>query len=192
MVSCEIRIASSSGYSLLSQPEICSGDHSCRSFPATTTPRRSLIASQQFLGRRAHFEACSSALVARYLLRPPLRFTSRHTVEAGRPSRAAIARRDSPAASPREISSRSEGVSAHPRLRRSGGEKPPVASIIPWIEPGAFCRARAMSLMDSPTLHRSHNSFLPAADNPPGRPRLATHAPPVRTTPKTYRVAPTG
>ena len=45
-----------------------------------------------------------------------------------------------------------------------------------------------MSLMDSPALHRSHNSFLPAADNPPGRPSLATHAPPIRTTPKTYPV----
>src|SRR5215203_2034003 len=192
MVSCEIRIASSSGYSLLSQPEICSGDHSSRSFSATTTRRRSLIASQHLLGRRARFEACSSAFWARYLLRPPLRFTSLHTVEAQRPSRAAIVRRDSPAASPREISSRSDGVSAHPRRRRSGGEIPPVTSSIPWTEPGGFCSARAMSLMDSPALHRFHNSFLPAADNPPGRPILATCAPPVQTTPKTYRVAQTG
>src|SRR5947209_3211394 len=94
--------------------------------------------------------------------------------------------------SPREISSRSTGVSAHLLLRRSDGEMPPVASIIPWMEPGAFCSARAMSEMDSPALHRSHSSFLPAADNPPGRPSLATHAPPVQTTPKTYRVALTG
>src|SRR5215218_6335162 len=148
MVSCEIRIASSAGYSLLSQPEICSGEQSSRSFPATTTRRGSLIASQHLLGRRARSQACSSAFWARYLLRPPLRFTSRHTVEAQRPSRAAIVRRDSPAASPREISSRSAGVSAHLRLCRSGGEKPPVASSIPWMEPGAFCRARARSLMD--------------------------------------------
>src|SRR5215212_7545224 len=53
------------------------------------------------------------------------------------------------------------------------------------MEPGALCNARAMSLMDSPAFHRSHNSFLPAADNPPGRPSLATPAPPIRTTPKT-------
>src|SRR5215212_6620481 len=53
------------------------------------------------------------------------------------------------------------------------------------MEPGALCNARAMSLMDSPAFHRSHNSFLPAADNPPGRPNLATYAPPIRTTPKT-------
>src|SRR5215213_1248243 len=184
MVSCDTYVASSSGYFLLSQPEICSGDQSALSFSATKSRRRSFTESRHLLGRRALCQAFSSALVARYLLRPPLRFTSLQTVEADRPSRVAIARRDSPVASPREISSRSAGVSAHLRLCRSGGEKPPVASIIPWMEPGAFCRARAMSLMDSPALHRSHNSFLPAADNPPGRPSLATCAPPVQTTPK--------
>ena len=52
-------------------------------------------------------------------------------MEAQRPSRAAIVRSDSPAASSREISSRSEGVSAHLRLCRSAGEIPPVASSIP-------------------------------------------------------------
>ncbi len=192
MVSCDTRIASSRGYSLLSQPEICSGDQSSLSFSATKSRRSSFIASRHLFGRRALCQLRSSAFAARYLTRPPLRSTSRHTVEAERPSRAAIARRDSSAASPREISSRSTKVSAHLLLRRCGGEKPPVASIIPWMEPGAFCRARAMSLMDSPALHRSHSSFLPASDNPPGRPSLATHAPPVQTTPKTYRVAPTG
>src|SRR5215218_7672537 len=148
MVSCDTYIASSSGYSLLSQPEICSGDQSALSFSATKSRRRSFTESRHLLGRRALCQAFSSALVARYVLRPPLRFTSLQTVEADRPSRAAIARRDSPVASPREISSRSAGVSAHLRLCRSGGEKPPVASSIPWMEPGAFCRARARSLMD--------------------------------------------
>jgi len=61
-----------------------------------------------------------------------------------------------------------------------------MASIIAWMEPAGFFSARAMSLMDSPDLHRFHSSFfLPASDNSPGRPGLATHAPPVRTTPKT-------
>src|SRR5215203_5841267 len=41
-----------------------------------------------------------------------------------------------------------------------------------------------MSLMDSPAFHLSQSSFLRAADNP-GRPRLATLVPPIRTTPKT-------
>src|SRR5215218_2439962 len=150
MVSCDTYIASSSGYFLLSQPEICSGDQSALSFSATESRRRSFTESRHLLGRRALCQAFSSALVARYLLRPPLRFTSLQTVEADRSSRVAITRRDCPVASPREISSRSAGMSAHLRLCRSGGEKPPVASIIPWMEPGAFCRARAMSLIDSP------------------------------------------
>src|SRR5215217_5678675 len=185
MVSCDTYIASSSGYSLLSQPEICSGDQSALSFSATNSRRRSFTESRHLLGRRALCQAFSSALVARYLLRPRLRFTSLQTVEADRPSRSAIARRDAPVASLREISSRSEGVSAHLRRRRSGGEMPSVASIIPWMEPAGFLSARAMSLMDSPALHRFHSSFLPAADNPPGRPSLATPAPPVQATPKT-------
>jgi hypothetical protein len=116
---------------VLNQPEICSGDQSSHSFWATITRRRSFIASRHLFGHRERFKACSSAFWARYLLRPPLQFTSRHTVEADRPSRAAIARRDSPVASPREISSRSAGVSTHLRLCRSGGEIPPVASSIP-------------------------------------------------------------
>src|SRR5438270_3824611 len=41
-----------------------------------------------------------------------------------------------------------------------------------------------MSLMDSPASHLSQSSFLRAADNP-GRPRLATSTPPIRTTQKT-------
>src|SRR3954451_7929530 len=120
-------ICSSSGSSLLSQPEICSGDQSALSFSATKSRRRSFTESRHLLGRRALSHARSSAFVARDLLRPPLRFTSLQTVEVDRPSRLAIARRDAPIASPREeIASRSARVSVHPRLRRSGGEMPPV------------------------------------------------------------------
>jgi hypothetical protein len=49
-----------------------------------------------------------------------------------------------------------------------------------------------MSLMESPAFHFSQSSFLRASDNPPGRPNLATPAPPIWTTPKTYCVAQTG
>jgi hypothetical protein len=56
---------------------------------------------------------------------------------------------------------------------------------------GGFLSALEMSLMDSPAFHRSHNSSLPAAHNRLGRSSLATPAPLIRTTPKTYRVAPT-
>ena len=48
-----------------------------------------------------------SAVLARYLFRPPWRAISRLTVEGGRFSAAAIVRIESPAARPREISSRS-------------------------------------------------------------------------------------
>src|SRR5215210_2142405 len=103
-----------------------------------------------------------------------------------------MARIESPDASPREISSRSAKVSAQHGLHLRSGAIPPVALSIPWMEPGGFFRALEMSLMDSPVFHLSHSSFLHASDNPPGRPSLATPAPPIRTTPKTYRVAPTG
>ena len=43
---------------------------------------------------------------------------------------------------------------------------PPVALSIPWMEPGGFCSARAMSLTDSPALHLSHSSFLPRRGQP--------------------------
>jgi hypothetical protein len=80
MVSADTYIASSEGYFLLSQPEICSGDQSALSFSATNSRRRSFTESRHLLGRRALCQAFSSALVARYLLRPPLRFTSLHLV----------------------------------------------------------------------------------------------------------------
>src|SRR5215210_7322295 len=95
-----------------------------------------------------------------------------------------MVRMDSPDASPREISSRSVKLRAHLGLHRLGGAIPPVALSIPWIEPGGFFSARAMSLMDSPAFHLSHSSFLRASGNP-GRPSLATSTPPVRTTQKT-------
>src|SRR5215210_524696 len=59
MVSCDTRIASSSGYRLFSQPEICSGDQSSLSFLATTSRRRSFMASRHLLGRRALCHAFS-------------------------------------------------------------------------------------------------------------------------------------
>ena len=48
-------------------------------------------------------------------------FTSRHTVDAFRPMRSAIVRNDSPAASPREISSRSSSDKRSGDRFRSGG-----------------------------------------------------------------------
>ncbi len=65
MVSCDTRIASPSGYRLFSQPEICSGDQSSLSFLATTSRRRSFVASRHLLGRGALSQALSSAFAAR-------------------------------------------------------------------------------------------------------------------------------
>lgn len=59
------------------------------------------------LGRRASIVARLSALIARYVSRPPLRRISRDTVDGERPKPTAIAAADCPAAIPREISSRS-------------------------------------------------------------------------------------
>jgi hypothetical protein len=82
-------------------------------------------------------------------------------------------------APPREISSRSFGVSASLDLRLWGGATPPWALSIPWIDPGRFLSPLDMSLMDFPAFYRSHISFLRASDNPPGRPNFVTPAPPI-------------
>lgn len=58
-------IASSSGYCLLSQPEICCGDQSSRSFSATTSRKRAFTASRHLFGRRERSQARSSAFVTR-------------------------------------------------------------------------------------------------------------------------------
>ena len=97
----------SSAWFLANQHEICLGDQR-RSRPRSTARlRRGQVASFPGLGRQARSQARRSAVVARYWRRPPLRSTSRLTVEGARPSCSAIARRDQPLASPLEISSRS-------------------------------------------------------------------------------------
>ncbi len=66
---------------------------------------------------------------ARYFLRPPLAFTSRHTVEGDRPRAPAMARMESPAARPREISSRSSRDSRSPERCRAVGRFPPASAM---------------------------------------------------------------
>ena len=65
---------------------------------------------------------------------------------------------------PREVSSRSSGVSASLDLHLWGGATSPWALSIPSIEPGCFLSALEMSLMDFPAFYRSHISFLRASD----------------------------
>ena len=92
---------------------------------ATTSRNLTLAASLLGFGRRARSNAAASATNARYATRPPLRAISRDTVDDGRSIRPAITLADKPAATPREISSRSTKV-RWPTLRRRGiGAIPP-------------------------------------------------------------------
>jgi hypothetical protein len=69
----------------------------------------------------ADFQAWASASLARYSGRPPCRATSRLAVDAARSRSLAISRIDEPEAIPREMSSRSGGVSARSERRRTAG-----------------------------------------------------------------------
>jgi hypothetical protein len=108
-----------------SQPAICCGDQRCRSRVSTTARSLGRVANFDALGRSAAFHAAVSARTARYRCRPPLRFTSRVTVDGARPSLAAIPRHDSPAARPREMSSRSASDSCLGERTRDAGLIPP-------------------------------------------------------------------
>src|SRR6266571_4630232 len=96
---------------------ICSGDHRCSSRSCTQPRSRWFPASFAVFGRRARNPACACAATARqprWLLFRPI---SRLTVDAAHPSRAAITRSGTPAATPTAISSRS----ATDRYRPPGG-----------------------------------------------------------------------
>jgi hypothetical protein len=66
MVSWDTRMLSSSGNSSLSQPDICSGDHSSASLLAPRLRTVRLRASKHALGRSADPHASSSAALARF------------------------------------------------------------------------------------------------------------------------------
>ena len=90
--------------------------------------------SLQGLGRLAFSQATLSALLARYFLIPPWRFTSRQIVEGERLRYLAISRSDLLAANPREMSSRSARVSVVGERLGSSGRTPPVLWMIPNID----------------------------------------------------------
>jgi len=179
MVSWDTRKPSSSGNARLSHPEICAGDPSSASFSATCQRSSGWLASRHGFGRSARSQARASASVARYVLRPPWRATSRLTVEAERPRRAAMRRIDCPAAIPREISSRSSSTSAAGQRRRATGAIPPLNAKTWWIAPLVLASARAISLAHWPLFQRSQSSTFFSPDNP-GRPIFAMLAPPKR------------
>ena len=93
----------------------------------SATHARSLgrLLSRQACARRALRQALASASPARYEHLPPLRRTSRLTVEAALPRSRAMSRIDRPADSPLEISSRSAARSACGARRRVRGANPP-------------------------------------------------------------------
>src|SRR5678809_630899 len=112
MVSCETYMQRSFGHVTRNQLAICSGDHSRRSLAATMRRSGPFDDSLHALGRNAACRARHLAAAARYLVRPWLRATSRDTVDGARLNRRAMARSDSSALSPLEISSHSTSVNA--------------------------------------------------------------------------------
>jgi hypothetical protein len=159
----------SSGSASRRQPTICSGDQRNLSLASTTARSRGSTASLDGLGRAARRSAAASARWARYRERPPLRASSRDTVEGARPSRRAIARLELPAATPRLISSRSATVSEW--AARCGGRcwTPPVCNTNPRIEGPRLPICRAISRSDWPCRHRAHSSSCSWTDSPQDR-----------------------
>src|SRR5215469_12408260 len=119
-------------------------------------PKARFWASLQRFGRSARSHAAASASLARYARLPPLRQISRLTVLGARLSERAIARADSPAIAPREISSRSVNANARAERRRGRGRIPPDLDRMPPT--GVWLRAnrRAIACSDSPCRQRSH------------------------------------
>ncbi len=161
------RMLASSGYVRLSQAAICCGDQRASSLASTTWRNAGCSAKRAGFGRWARCQAATSAVPARYCARPPLRATSREMLLGARPSRAAMARHESLAASPREISSRSAAVSA-PSARVGGGRRHPPEAM---RKRRTACRYvpkyRLIARSDSPRRHRVQISSCSAADHRP-------------------------
>jgi len=166
MVSWDTRILSSSGYSVFSHPEICSGDHSRISLLATTSRDLRRRARRHFLGRKADSQAWSSASCARQAGHPPWCVTSRPTVEDARSRCLAISRIDEPDAIPPEMSSRSDRVRATRERRRTAGGIPPRGNNKQRMEVCRLSKARPISCSVSPAFHRLQISLFSIADSP--------------------------
>jgi hypothetical protein len=117
-------IDGSSSNSTRNRHAICCGAHSSSSNSCTFAASTGSVTSFRRFGRRARRHAACSARHPRYPTRPPLRATSRLTVDGDRPIRRAISRNDSPARTPREISSRSTRDNHRPELVASNHDRP--------------------------------------------------------------------
>ena len=142
----------------MSQPAICCGDQSSSSLEVTSAASAGEVASLVALGRAALDHAALSAAAARYLDRPPLPKTSRLTVDGARPRAAAIIRNDSPAASPREISSRSSSDSRTSQRRFGAGLIPPLRCNRSRTVDGLTRICRAKTFTAWPERHRTQTS----------------------------------
>jgi hypothetical protein len=96
-----------------------------------------------------------------------LRATSRDPVLGARPIRTAMARQDSPAATPRETSSRSAAPSWPAARRRGGSRRPPVRirnrrTFAMWVP-----KWRAITRSASPRRYRAQISSCAAGDHRP-------------------------
>src|ERR1700712_5786344 len=142
------------GNSRLSQPAIWAGAHCSLSLLATSMRSRGRFESAQVLGRSALFQAWASACCAGYFIGPPLRSISRPIVDGARFRLAAMRFEDQFALSPREIASRSSGLSARGERFLGGGAIPPRLASIRCTEPTSRSSARAISLTDSAARQR--------------------------------------
>jgi hypothetical protein len=84
--------------------------------------------------------------------------------EGDRPNRPATARTDSPAANPREISSRSPSESCFAARHRSLGRTPPVNPTYCWIEASERPNRRPITRNDVPARTRRQISSFSATD----------------------------
>jgi hypothetical protein len=87
-----------------------------------------------------------------------LRWTSRLTVDGDRPKWRAIDRNEQRMLSHREISSRSERLSACLARCRSGGRMPPVGEITEKTDEDSRSNRRPIELIGSPACQRSQIS----------------------------------
>jgi hypothetical protein len=104
-----------------------------------------------------------------------LRATSRDTVDGARPSRRAIMRQESPAAGPREISSRSANSKALAARRGGRHCTPPDCNTKARTDGPRLPSRRAISRSDSPRRHRCHTSSCSTADSPHERMTTSSH-----------------
>jgi hypothetical protein len=124
-----------------------------------------LPASLHAFGRAARAQAAWLTRAARYRRGPPVALTSRPIVDGARPSAAAIARIDRPAASPREISSRSARLNRPGARRRDRGRIPPQRSRYARTVPVHKPSSRAVGFAACPARNRAHTWSIASGVN---------------------------